>query len=84
MTGGEPHRVSDIVKMVKNGFSEFKGNNWTKIACGNISGQALSTCLAESQFERCAAYQVLHFQAAVLLSSHLFEIHWIGFQRGDN
>jgi hypothetical protein len=27
--------------MVKNGFSEFKGNNWTKIACGNISSQKL-------------------------------------------
>jgi hypothetical protein len=47
--------VSDIVKMVKNVFSEFEGNNWVKIACGNISSQALSTCLAESQFNGCAA-----------------------------
>jgi hypothetical protein len=36
--------------MVKNVFSEFEGNDWAKIACGNISSQALSTCLAESQF----------------------------------
>jgi hypothetical protein len=76
--------VSDIVKMVKNGFSEFKGNNWTKIACGNISGQALSACLAESQFEGCATYQALHFRAAVLLGNHLFEIHWIRRQRGGD
>jgi hypothetical protein len=41
--------------MVKNGFSEFNGNNWMKITCGNISSQGLSACLAESQFERCAA-----------------------------
>jgi hypothetical protein len=47
-------RMQLLVKMVKNGLSEFKRNNWTKIACGNISSQALSTCLAESQFERCA------------------------------
>jgi hypothetical protein len=31
-------------------FSEFEGNNWAKIACGDISSQALSACLAESQF----------------------------------
>jgi hypothetical protein len=36
-------------------FSEFEGNNWAKIACGNISSQALSACLAESQFKGCAA-----------------------------
>jgi hypothetical protein len=51
MTGGEPPGVSDIVKMIKNVFSEFEGNNWAKIACGNISSQALSACLAESQFK---------------------------------
>ncbi len=28
--------VSDIVKMVKNGFLECKGNNGVEIACGNI------------------------------------------------
>jgi hypothetical protein len=43
--------VSDVVKMVKNGFSEFKGGNGAEVACGNISSQALSTCLVESQFE---------------------------------
>jgi hypothetical protein len=74
-TGGEPPRVSDIVKMVKNVFSEFEGNNWAKIACGNISSQALSACLAESQFKGCATKQMLHFWATVLLGGHLFEIH---------
>jgi hypothetical protein len=53
--GGEPPGVSNIVKMIKNVFSEFEGNNWVKIACGNISSQALSACLAESQFKGCAA-----------------------------
>jgi hypothetical protein len=43
--------VSDIVKMIKNVFSEFEGDNWAKIACGNISSWALSACLAESQFK---------------------------------
>jgi hypothetical protein len=51
MTGGEPPGVSDIMKMVKNGFSEFKGVDGAEIACGNISSKVLSTCLAESQFE---------------------------------
>jgi hypothetical protein len=55
MTGGERPGVSNIVKIIKNAFSEFEGNNWVKIACGNISSQALSACLAESQFEGCAA-----------------------------
>jgi hypothetical protein len=41
--------------MVKNVFSEFEGNNWAKIACGNVSSQALSASLAESQYEGCAA-----------------------------
>jgi hypothetical protein len=54
-TGGEPPEVSNIVKMIKNDFPEFKGNNWVKIACGNISSQALIACLAESQFKGCAA-----------------------------
>ncbi len=30
--GGEPPGLSDIVKMIKNVFSEFEGNNWVKIA----------------------------------------------------
>jgi hypothetical protein len=47
--------MSNIVKIIKNDFPEFKGNNWAKIACGNISSHALSSCLAESQFEGCAA-----------------------------
>jgi hypothetical protein len=47
--------VSDIVKMIKNVFSEFEGDDWAKIACGNISSQALNACLAESQCKGCAA-----------------------------
>jgi hypothetical protein len=43
--------VSNIVKLNKNGFSEFEGNNGAKSASGNISSQALSACLAESQYE---------------------------------
>jgi hypothetical protein len=39
-TGGKPPRVSDNVKMVKNGFSESKGDNGVEIPCGNISSQA--------------------------------------------
>jgi hypothetical protein len=42
--------MSNIVKMIKNVFSEFEWDDWAKIACGNISSQALSACLAESQF----------------------------------
>ncbi len=38
------------MKMIKNVFSEFEGNYWAKIACGNVSSQALSACLAERQF----------------------------------
>jgi hypothetical protein len=51
MTGGEPPGVSNIVKMIKNVLSELEGDNWVKIACGNISSQALNACLAESQFK---------------------------------
>jgi hypothetical protein len=68
--------------MVTNGFSEFEGDNWTKIACGNISNQALSAWLAGSQFERCAAQQALHFRAAVLLGGNNFEIYWFCRWRG--
>ncbi len=53
--GGEPPGVSNIVKMIENDFPEFKGHNWANIACRNISSQALSACLAESQLEGCAA-----------------------------
>jgi hypothetical protein len=41
--------------MIKNVCSEFEGNNWAKIACGNVSSQALNACLAESQFKGCTA-----------------------------
>ncbi len=51
MAGGEPPGVSNIVKMIKNGISEFDGNNGAKSAGGNVSSQALGACLAESQFE---------------------------------
>ncbi len=54
-TGGKPPGVSDIVKMGKNILSEFEGDNWAKSASGNVTSQALSACLAESQFKRCAA-----------------------------
>jgi hypothetical protein len=65
------------MKMGKNIFSELEGNNWAKGARGNVASQALSACLAESQFKRCAAQQTLRFWATVLLGGHLFEIHWI-------
>jgi hypothetical protein len=52
---GEPPGVSNIVKMIKNVFSEFEWDNWAKIDCGNISSQELSTCLAKSHFKGCAA-----------------------------
>jgi hypothetical protein len=42
--------MSNIVEIIKNVFSEFEGDNEAKIACGNISSQALSACLVESQF----------------------------------
>jgi hypothetical protein len=48
--GGKPPGMSNIVEMIKNVFYEFVGDNGAKIACGNISSQALSACLAESQF----------------------------------
>ncbi len=84
MTEGKPPGVSDIVKMIKYVFSEFEGNNWAKIACGNISSQALSACQAESQFKGCAAQQTPSFCATVLLGDHLFKIHWVCRQRrGD-
>jgi hypothetical protein len=47
--------VSNIVKIIKNVFPEFEGNDWVKIACENISSQALSACLAESPLEGCSA-----------------------------
>jgi hypothetical protein len=48
MTGGEPPGVSNIMKMSKNIFSELEGNNWAKDANGNVTSQALSSCLAKS------------------------------------
>ncbi len=82
--GGKPPGVSNIVKMIKNAFPEFEGDNWAKIACGNISSQVLSACLAESQFEGCAAQQTLRFRATVLLGGHLFEIHLVSRQHGGD
>jgi hypothetical protein len=72
------------MKTSKNISSEFEGNNWTKDASGNVASQALSTCLAKSYFEGCAAQQAPRFCAAVLLGGHLFEIHRICHRRrGD-
>jgi hypothetical protein len=53
-------------------------------ASGNVCSQALSACLAESQFKGCAAQQPLRFRAAVLLGSYLFKIHWIRRRRGSD
>ncbi len=47
-TGGKPPGLSNIVEMIKNSFSEFKGDNGAKSASGYISCQALSACLVES------------------------------------
>jgi hypothetical protein len=76
--------VSDIVKMGKNILSEFEGDNWAKSASGNVTRQALSACLAECQFKRCATQQTLCFWATVLLGGHLLEIHWICRRRGGD
>jgi hypothetical protein len=43
------------MKLGKKFFSELKGNNWVKNNSGNVTSQALSACLSESQFEGCAA-----------------------------
>jgi hypothetical protein len=50
MTGGKPPGMSNIMKTGKNIFSEFERNNWAKSASRNVTSQALSACLAESQF----------------------------------
>jgi hypothetical protein len=65
-------------------FSEFEGDNLVKSACGNVSSQALSACLAESQFKECAAQQPLRFWATVLLGGHLFKIHWVCRRRSGD
>jgi hypothetical protein len=31
--------VSNIVEMIKNGFSEFEGNNGAEIADGNVTSR---------------------------------------------
>jgi hypothetical protein len=82
--GGKPPEVSNIVKMGKNIFLEFEGDNWAKSASGNVASQALSACLAESQFKRCATQQTLRFWATVLLGGHLLEVHWICRHRGGD
>jgi hypothetical protein len=52
-------------------------------ASGNVASQALSACLAESQFKGYAAQQTLHFWVTVLRGGHLFKIHWICHRGGD-
>jgi hypothetical protein len=56
------------MKMGKNIFSELDGYNWAKSASGNVTSQALSACLAESQFKECAAQQTLQFRSAAISS----------------
>jgi hypothetical protein len=68
----------------QNFFSELKGNKWAKNANGNVTSQALSTCLANCLFEGCAAQQMLRFHTMALLSGHLFKIHWICRCRGGD
>jgi hypothetical protein len=53
--GGKPPGVSKIMKMGENILSELEGDNWAKSASRNVASQALSACLAESQFKRYAA-----------------------------
>jgi hypothetical protein len=72
------------MKMIKNAFSEFEGDNWAKIACGNISSQALSACLAESLFEGFVTWETMRFRATVLLGGLLFEIHWVCLRHGGD
>jgi hypothetical protein len=72
--------VSDIVKMVKIVFSEFKGDNGAKIAYGIISSQVSSAVWRKANLSD----EALCFPAVVLLSSHLFEILWIHRQRGGD
>jgi hypothetical protein len=55
-----------------------------KIVCGNVSSQALSACLVESQLKRCAAQQKLRFWATVLLGGHLFKVHWVCCRSGGD
>ncbi len=45
---GKPPGVSNIVEMIKNSFSKFKGDNGSECDVGNVSSQALSACLAKS------------------------------------
>jgi hypothetical protein len=40
------------MKVGENIFSELEGDNWAKSARRNVASQALSACLAESQFKR--------------------------------
>jgi hypothetical protein len=68
--------VSNNVEIIKNSFAESEGDNGAESAGRNVPSQALIACLPESQSEGCAAQQPLRFRAAVLLSGHLFEIHW--------
>jgi hypothetical protein len=76
--------VSNVKKMGENIFSELEGENRAKSASRNVTSQALSSCLAESNFEGCATQQLLRFWAALLLGSHLFEIHRIRRRGGGD
>jgi hypothetical protein len=49
------------MEMIKNSFSEFEGDNGSECSSGKVANQALSTCLAESNFEGCAAQQTAAF-----------------------
>ncbi len=83
-TGGKAPGVNNIVKMGKNIFAKFEGDNWAKSASGNITSQALGACLVECQFKRCAAQQTLRLWATALLGGHLLKIHWICRRRGGD
>ncbi len=50
--GGEPPRVSNVLLVLKNIFSELFSNNWAKNTCGDVANQALSACLLKRNFER--------------------------------
>jgi hypothetical protein len=82
--GGEPPGVSNIVKVCKDIFAKFEGDNWAESASGNITSQALGACLSECQFKRCAAQQPLRLRATVLLRGHLLKVYWICRRRGGD
>ncbi len=82
--GGKPPRMWNIVKMEKNVFSEFLGDNGAKNAYWNIASEALGACWAEGQLERWTAEQELRFCPAVLLGGRSFKIDWICSRQGGD